>query len=180
MNIKINDNILSVNKIIESIENRTDLHEKLIETKNISISLNKDIDNKRSQFDKKEKDISKLLEEMETFDSFKKEENESITYINNLILEMRKDNSYKIQDFRPNINMNNLKLENEKYKSNNENQNFLTNFIESNTKSINLLMAYSYVILKENTEIYNQVQMENVEISTSLDLLFIMDITQVQ
>ena len=51
--IKINDGILEVNQIIGSIINETKIHEKLIEIKNISISLRQEIDDILNEFDEK-------------------------------------------------------------------------------------------------------------------------------
>ena len=151
LNVKVNDNIYSVNIILESITNRTNLHEKLIEIKNTSISFHKDNDNLISKFQNKKEEISKLIEEVDDFDLFKKEENDVITYFNgNLTLEMKT------------INNKNPVLE---------------PFIEMNTNSIYSSLILTDLIITEIPETCNDFEMVNVEISTSLDLLFIMDIT---
>jgi hypothetical protein len=136
LNIKVNDIILLVNKIIET--NETKPYEKLIEIKNISISFNKDIDNLISKCNKKKVEISKLIEEIENFDSFKKEEINIITNMNNLILEMGKNNNNKIS-----------KLE---------------TFIESNANSTIVFIKYIDLILKKIPEICNEYEIHNVEI----------------
>ena len=95
LNIKINNGILEVNKIIGSITNRTKIHEKLIEIKNISISLRQEVDDIKREFDEKKLNISTIEEEMDNYNQYIIEENYIIGNITNLILEKKTDDNIK-------------------------------------------------------------------------------------
>lgn len=162
LNIKINDNILKVNEIIESINNGTKIHEKLIEIKNITISLRKDVDNIIIQFDKENLETSEIINDLENFDSFIKEEKEIIFNINNILLETRKNEKNILSKRRNNDKDNNPQIE---------------PLIESNTNSIKTTIEYTDIFIGQiNDSCYN-FEISTVETSTSLDLLFIVDMT---
>ena len=151
LNIKINNGILEVNKIIGSITNRTKIHEKLIEIKNISISLRQEVDDIKREFDEKKLNISTIEEEMDNYNQYIIEENYIIGNITNLILEKKTDDNIKPPEL---ITLTKPTLE-------------LTK---------NLIIQRNLFENAIQEEISN-IEISVIETSTSLDLLFIMDVT---
>ena len=151
LNTKVNDNIQKVNKIIESINNGTKIHEKLIEIKNISISLREDVDFMKNQFIQKESEISKIINEVENISPFINEERRFIANITTLLTENGKNDNDK-----------NVKIE---------------PLIESHTNSTLTTIKYSDLLMAHMNNSYNDFEISTVEVATSLDLLFIVDIT---
>ena len=151
LNNKINNSILEVNKIIGSITKSTKIHEKLIEIKKISLFLSVYIDDIKSDFNEKKLDISTIEEEMENSNQYKEEENYIIGNISNLILGKKTDKRIKIPE--------------------------LITLIEPTLKlTNNLIIQRSLLESAYQEEIYD-IRISVVETSTSLDLLFIMDLT---
>ena len=149
--IKINDDIIEVNKIIGSIINETKIHEKLIEIKNISISLRQEVDDVKSQFDEKRLKISTIQEEMEKSNQYIKEESYIIGNITNLISEKKTNDDIKIPE--------------------------LITLIEPSTKLTYNFMEQRNLFESATQEQINNFEISVIETSTSLDLLFIMDVT---
>ena len=151
LNNKINNSILEVNKIIGSITKRTKIHEKLIEIKKISLFLSVYIDDIKSDFNEKKLDISTIEEEMENSNQYKEEENYIIGNISNLIFGKKTDNRIKIPE--------------------------LITLTEPTLKLTNNLIIQRSLLESAYQEEINDIRISVVETSTSLDLLFIMDVT---
>ena len=151
LNIKLNNGILEVNKIIESITNKTKIHEKLIEIKNISISLRQDVDSIKNEINEKKLNISSIKEEIENSNQSIKEENDIIVNITNLISEKKKDDNIKIPE--------------------------LVTLIEPTTELTNNFMIQRTSFENTAQEKIEELEISVIETSTSLDLLFIMDVT---
>ena len=149
--IKINDGILEVNQIIGSIINETKIHEKLIEIKNISISLRQEIDDILNEFDEKKLKISTIQEEMEISNQYIEEEKYIIGNITNLISKKKTNDDIKIPE--------------------------LFTLIEPSTKLTNNFMVQRNLFESATQEQINNIEISVIETSTSLDLLFIMDVT---
>ena len=151
LNNKINNSILEVNKIIGSITKSTKIHEKLIEIKKISLFLSVYIDDIKSDFNEKKLDISTIEEEMENSNQYKEEENYIIGNISNLILGKKTDKRIKIPE--------------------------LITLTEPTLKLTNNLIIQRSLLENAYQEEINDIRISVVETSTSLDLLFIMDVT---
>ena len=151
LNNKINNSILEVNKIIGSITKSTKIHEKLIEIKKISLFLSVYIDDIKSDFNEKKLDISTIEEEMENSNQYKEEENCIIGNISNLIRGKKTDKRIKIPE--------------------------LITLIEPTLKLTNNLIIQRSLLESAYQEEINDIRISVVETSTSLDLLFIMDVT---
>ena len=151
LNNKINNSILEVNKIIGSITKSTKIHEKLIEIKKISLFLSVYIDDIKSDFNEKKLDISTIEEEMENSNQYKEEENYIIGNISNLILGKKTDKRIEIPE--------------------------LITLIEPTLKFTNNLIIQRSLLESAYQEEINDIRISVVETSTSLDLLFIMDVT---
>ena len=98
LNIKINNGILEVNKIIGNITNKIKIHEKLIEIKNVSISLRQYIDDIKSEFNEKTLSLSAINKAMDNIKIYIKKENNIIENITNLISEKIKTYNVTIQN----------------------------------------------------------------------------------
>ena len=151
LNIKINNDILEVNKIIGNIINKTKIHEKLIEIKNVSISLTQYIDDLESEFEEKTLSLSTISEAMENIEILIKEENHIIENIIDLMSEKIKVNNITIP-----------KLE---------------TLIEPIKELNNKFLIHRNLFESSIQQINNTFELSGIETSTSLDLLFIMDVT---
>ena len=151
LNIKLNNGILEVNKILESISNKTKIHEKLIEIKNISISLRQEVDDIKNEINKNKLNISSIKEEIENSNQSIKEENDIITNITNLISEKKTDDNIKIPK--------------------------LVTLIEPTTELTKNFMIKRTSFENTAQEKIDELEISVIETSTSLDLLFIMDVT---
>ena len=151
LNIKINNGILEVNKIIGNITNKIKIHEKLIEIKNVSISLRQYIDDIKSEFNEKTLSLSAINKAMDNIKMYIKKENNIIENITNLISE-------KIKTYNVTI----PKLE---------------TLIEPTTELRNNFLIQRNLFESAIQEDINNFEISVIETSTSLDLLFIMDVT---
>ena len=151
LNIKINNGILEVNKIIGNITNKIKIHEKLIEIKNVSISLRQYIDDIKSEFNEKTLSLSAINKAMDNIKIYIKKENNIIENITNLISE-------KIKTYNVTI----PKLE---------------TLIEPTTELRNNFLIQRNLFESAIQEDINNFEISVIETSTSLDLLFIMDVT---
>ena len=146
---KVISGISEFNKILELIT-KEKIHEMLIIIKNTFISIKNDMDNLNIEFDKIKEDIQKLEEDINNkldIDNYEK----IITNLNNIIIKLKQKENFKMSN--------------------------ITSF-PMNTKSIkNTINNFSGAIEMLKDEIKFILETVNVETSTSLDLLFIMDIT---
>jgi len=115
------------------------------------------MDNSRSTYDDMKKEITQLLEEMEKLDWDGKDLNETINNIKNIISEIGKDTMIIASDILIAID--------------------IPTFIFGKEEIARVyLFAYLFISYIES-EADKMIELANVEVATSLDLLFIMDIT---
>ena len=153
LNNKIISGISEYNKILETMV-KENVHQSLKLIKDSFISIKNDMNNLKIEFTENNKEKAIFMEEMKKFDSFNKDHSDIITNINNLINEIEKSD---------NIKMANISV---------------SSFTELVENSINkTFKKVDNVNNMADTVINNILEIVNVEISTSLDLLFIMDIT---
>ena len=153
---KVNSGISKFKEDLKVIAQKT-LHKELIEIKNSFTSFKNDMDESKASFGDLKKEIAQLLEEMEKLDSDEENNIEIINNINNLIVEIEKDSEVIASNLFSNIIIPVFVYRKE---------------ITTLAYLISYLLA-SYV----ESEVDKMMEIANVEISTSLDLLFIMDIT---
>ena len=153
---KVNTGISKFNENLKNIAKET-LHKTLIEIKNSFISFKNGMDDSKAAFDAIRKEITQLLEELEKLDWDEKNYIEIINNINNIIVEIRKNSEVIASNLLSKIIIPVIVFKKEK----------LT------TLYIITYLLVSYI----ESEVDKMLEIANVEIETSLDLLFIMDIT---
>ena len=153
---KVNTGISEFNENLKNIV-KENLHTKLIEIKNSFISFKNDMDELKAAFSNIKMEIIQLLEEMGKLDWEQNNFIEIINNIKNIINEMGKNSGVIASNLLSNI--------------------IIPTFVFKKEKTI-MIYIISYFLASEiEFEVDTMLGIANVEIETSLDLLFIMDCT---
>ena len=153
---KVNTGISKFNENLEIIAKET-IHRQLIEIKNSFISFKSGIDNSIEEFRDIKKEITKLIEEVKKFDLDEKNYKEIINNTKNIIGEIGKNSGAIISNLFSKI--------------------VIPVTVFEKDRTIKLYIFLYLLINFFESKVDEMTEIANVEISTSLDLLFIMDIT---
>ena len=153
---RVNTGISKFNENLGIIAKET-LHKQLIEIKNSFISFKIGIDNSIEEFRDIKKEITKLIEEIKKFDSDEKKYKEIINNIKIIIGEIGKNVGGIMSNILSKV--------------------IIPSTVFEKDKTIKLYIFLYLLINYFESKVDEMTEIANVEISTSLDLLFIMDIT---